>query len=142
MTMTRSIRRVVVALIPNILPLLAVLAVLGAAGIPLKPTTAMVFSIGLGIAVDDTIHFLAAYERWRKSHPEEGARGAVQHAYKTAGRSMFDTSVVLTAGMMAMAASEFTGFLYLGMLTSWAVVVAVVTDLLLLGPLLVVLDER
>jgi predicted RND superfamily exporter protein len=142
MVTTRSIRRVAVALIPNVLPLLAVLAALGALGIPLKPTTAMVFSIGLGIAVDDTIHFLTAYERWRRAHPEQGAEAAAQHAYSTAGRSMLDTSIVLTAGMMAMAASEFTGFLYLGMLTAWSVVAALFTDLLLLGPLLVALDKQ
>jgi predicted RND superfamily exporter protein len=142
MVTTRSLRRVAVALIPNILPLLAVLAALGATGIPLKPTTAMVFSIGLGIAVDDTIHFLAAYERWRKQHPGCRPAEAVEHAYATAGRSMLDTSIVLTAGMMAMAASEFTGFLYLGGFTAWSVVAALITDLLLLGPLLVVLDDR
>jgi len=139
---TRSIRRVVIALIPNFLPLLAVLAALGATGIPLKPTTAMVFSIGLGIAVDDTIHFLAAYERWRKQNPEGSSLDAVQHAYATAGRSMLDTSIVLTAGMLAMTASEFTGFLYLGAFTAWSVVAALITDLLLLGPLLVLLDDR
>jgi hypothetical protein len=55
---------------------------------------------------------------------------------------MLDTSIVLTAGMMAMAASEFTGFLYLGGFTAWSVVAALITDLLLLGPLLVVLDDR
>jgi len=142
MVTTRSIRRVAVALIPNILPLLAVLAALGATGIPLKPTTAMVFSIGLGIAVDDTIHFLAAYERWRKQNPGCQAEEAVEHAYATAGRSMLDTSIVLTAGMMAMAASEFNGFLYLGGFTAWSVVAALVTDLLLLGPLLVILEDR
>ena len=142
MLSTRSIRRVAVALIPNILPLLAVLAALGATGIPLKPTTAMVFSIGLGIAVDDTIHFLAAYERWRKNNPGCTPKEAVLHAYATAGRSMLDTSIVLMAGMLAMSASEFTGFLYLGGFTAWSVLAALLTDLLLLGPLLVVLDDR
>ena len=135
-------RRVAVALIPNILPLLAVLAALGATGIPLKPTTAMVFSIGLGIAVDDTIHFLAAYERWRSKHPGCTSIEAVQHAYATAGRSMFDTSIVLMAGMLALTASEFTGFLYLGGFTAWSILAALVTDLLLLGPLLVALEDR
>jgi len=139
---TRSIRRVAMALLPNILPLLAVLAALAVTGIPLKPTTAMVFSIGLGIAVDDTIHFLAAYERWRRDHPGCTSHDAVIHAYSTAGRSMLDTSIVLVAGMLAMGASEFNGFLYLGGFTAWAVVAALVTDLLMLGPLLVALDDR
>ncbi len=139
---TRSLRRVTIALIPNVLPLLAVLAGLGALGVPLKPTTAMVFSIGLGIAVDDTIHFLTAYERHRAKHPCSSATDAVDHAYATAGRSMFDTSLVLIAGLMTLGASEFNGFLTLGGFTAWAVLAALLTDILLLGPLLVALDER
>lgn len=142
MAATRSIRRVCIALIPNVLPLLAVLGALGATGVPLKPTTAMVFSIGLGMAVDDTIHFLAAYERWRNAHPGSTAHDAVRHAYATAGRSMFDTSLVLVAGMATLAVSEFEGFLLVGSFTAWAIVAALVTDLLLLGPLLIALDDR
>ena len=139
---TRSVRRVVMALIPNILPLLAVLGALGLTGVPLKPTTAMVFSIGLGIAVDDTIHFLAAYERWRKNNPECTSEEAALHAYQTAGRSMLDTSIVLMAGMLVMCVSEFNAFLYLGAFTAWAIFAALITDLFLLGPLLVALDDR
>ena len=55
---------------------------------------------------------------------------------------MLDTSLVLTAGMLALTASEFTGFLYLGGFTAWSVLAALVTDLFLLGPLLVVLEDR
>ena len=139
---TRSVRRVAIALVPNVLPLLAVLAGLGALGVPLKPTTAMVFSIGLGIAVDDTIHFLTAYERHRSRHPGSTAAEAVEHAYATAGRSMFDTSLVLIAGLLTLGASEFNGFLVLGGFTAWAVLAALLTDILLLGPLLVALDKR
>jgi predicted RND superfamily exporter protein len=139
---TRSIRRVFIALIPNVLPLLAVLGALGATAVPLKPTTALVFSIGLGMAVDDTIHFLASYERWRNSHPGDTARAAVRHAYATAGRSMFDTSVVLIAGMATLAVSEFEGFLLVGGFTAWSIFAALVTDLFLLGPLLIALDDR
>lgn len=139
---TRSLRRVVMALVPNILPLLAVLGALGLTGVPLKPTTAMVFSIGLGIAVDDTIHFLAAYERWRKRHPGCTSEEAALHAYQTAGRSMFDTSIVLMAGMLVMCVSEFNAFLYLGGFTAWAILAALITDIFLLGPLLVAVDDR
>ncbi len=139
---TRSLRRVFLALTPNILPLLAVLGALGLTGIALKPTTAMVFSIGLGIAVDDTIHFLAAYERWRKQNPGRSSTDAALHAYSTAGRSMFDTSMVLIAGMLVLGFSEFKGFLYLGGFTAWAVLAALITDLLLLGPMLVAVDDR
>jgi len=137
---TRSIRRVAVALIPNVLPLLAVLATLGALGIALKPTTAMVFSIGLGIAVDDSIHFLSAYTHHRKTFGS-ATHEAIQYAYQTAGRSMLDTSLVLVAGFAAVTVSEFQGFLLLGLLTSWVVVVALATDLLLMGPLLAALDR-
>jgi predicted RND superfamily exporter protein len=55
---------------------------------------------------------------------------------------MFDTSLVLVAGLLTLGASEFSGFLYLGGFTAWAVVAALITDLMLLGPLLVALDKR
>ena len=76
----------------------------------------MVFSIGLGIAVDDSIHFLSAYTHRRRTI---STAAAITYAYRTAGRSMLDTSIVLVAGFSAVAFSEFQGFLLLGTLTAW-----------------------
>ncbi len=143
---TRSPRRTAVALLPNLLPLLALLAILGLSGLALKPSTAMVLSIGLGIAVDDTIHFLAAYETAlrREKGAQQGKQrvhDAILHAYRTAGRSMTDTSVVLAAGFAVFFMSQFLASRNFGVLTACIVVVALLTDLFLLGPLLLTLEK-
>jgi len=135
----RSIRRVAIALVPNTLPLLVITGVLGWTGIPLKPSTAMVFSVGLGIAIDDTLHFLTVYERGRALGCD--AREAVLRAYRTAGRSMADTSVVIALGFSVFALSQFVGLTYFGTLNAVCVAAAVYADLILLGPLLVRFDR-
>ncbi len=137
---TRSVRRTTTAVVPNIMPMLAMLAAMGLLGITLKPSTAMVLSIALGIAVDDTIHFLTAYERARQTAGD--TRSAILIAYQTAGRSMVDTSLVLVAGFGLMRISSFPATGTFGILTAWTVFVALVTDLLVLGPLLLVFDRR
>lgn len=140
LVLTRSPRRTAVALVPNTVPVLLHLGLLGALGLALKPSTAMVMSIGLGIAVDDTIHILAVYERERT----RGAtpRAAVEVAYREAGRSVLATSVLLATGFSAFVGSTFVGTLSFGLLTAWAIVTALYADLFLLGPLLVLVDRR
>ena len=140
LVLTRSPRRTAVALVPNIVPIALHLGLLGMIGLALKPSTAMVMSIGLGIAVDDTIHILAVYERARGAG--EDPRTAVSTAYREAGRSVVATSVLLGFGFLAFAGSKFAGTLNFGLLTAWAIVTALYADLFLLGPLLVLADRR
>jgi predicted RND superfamily exporter protein len=137
---TRSVRRTFLALLPNMIPLLLLLALMGAAEIPLKPATAMVMSIGLSIAVDNTIHFLSAYKRIRQrgGDVEEG----ILHAFETAGRSMIDTSVMIVAGFSCLLLSQASDNQIFGLLAGWVVICAVLSDLLLLPPLLYWLDRR
>ena len=137
---TRSIRRTTTALIPNILPLLLLLGTLGLLGLALKPSTAMVLSIGLGIAVDDTIHFLTAYERARG--PGVTTREAILSSYRTAGRSMVDTSLVLVTGFALLGISSFPATATFGMLTGWTILMALLVDLVVLGPLILLLERR
>jgi predicted RND superfamily exporter protein len=137
---TRSVRRTTTAVIPNVLPLLAMLGALGLLGITLKPSTAMVLSIALGIAVDDTIHFLSAYERARATASD--TRAAILVAYRTAGRSMVDTTLVLVSGFALMRVSSFPATGTFGILTAWTIFMALVTDLVVLGPMILVLDRR
>jgi predicted RND superfamily exporter protein len=137
---TRSIRRTATALIPNLLPVLALLGTLGALNLALKPSTAMVLSIGLGIAVDDTIHFLASYEGARKRGLD--GRAALLWTYRTAGRSILDTSIVLISGFCVFAASEFVASGTFGLLTALTVGAALWADFLVLGPLLLLFDPR
>ena len=136
---TRSPRRTLVALAPSLLPLVALLGIMGLTGTTLKPATAMVFSVALGIAVDDAIHFLAVYERGRRRqlHPETAAL----NAYRTAGRSLVDTTVLLVAGFLVLGASAFTATSAFGLLTAWTLVVALGANVLVLGPLLVATDR-
>ncbi|MEL6348117.1 MAG: MMPL family transporter [Myxococcota bacterium] len=136
---TRSAKRTFLALLPNAMPLFMVLAFMGAFDIALKPSTAMVLSIGLGIAVDDTIHFLSAYERTRRSggSVEDG----VLHAFATAGRSMFDTSVMIGLGFGCLVLARSPENNLFGLLAAWVVGCAVLCDLFMLPPLLRWLDH-
>ena len=133
---TRSIRRSLLALVPNLMPLLILLALMGGAGLGLKPSTAMVLSVGLGIAVDDTVHFLAVYVN-NKRH---GKTKAIITAYETAGRSIVDTTLCLGLGFLLFAFSEFGASFNFGMLTGFTIFAALIADLFLLGPLLAIWD--
>ena len=136
----RRVGLVLVALVPNTLPLLALLGLMGWTGLGLQPATAMVFSVALGIAVDDTIHFLATYRRQRLAGlgPEE----AVVHTVSTVGRTLVDTSLLLAGGFVVFAVSEYRAMALFGQLTAFCVLVAVVADLLVLGPLLVIAERK
>jgi uncharacterized protein len=92
--MFRSWRMVIISLIPNILPLLITGAIMGYAGIPIKPSTILVFSIAFGISVDDTIHFLAKYRQELVSRDWKIKESAIA-ALRETGVSMFYTSVIL-----------------------------------------------
>jgi len=131
---------VLIALLPNTLPLLALLGLMGWTGLGLQPSTAMVFSVALGIAVDDTIHFLAAYERLRRRGmtPAE----AVIETVATVGRTLVDTSLLLAGGFAVFAVSQYGAMALFGVLTAYCVVVAAIADVLVLGPILVLLEKK
>ena len=130
-----SVRMVFIALLPNIMPLLFTAGVMGWTGIPIKPSTVLVFSIAFGISVDDTIHFLAKY-RQELSRLDWNIRRAVILAVEETGVSMMYTSIVLFSGFMMFSMSEFDGTRFLGILVSITLFVAMFTNLLLLPALL------
>ncbi|MFT4624745.1 MAG: putative RND superfamily exporter protein [Myxococcota bacterium] len=130
---SRSWRRTLVAVVANTVPLLAVAAMLGALGVPLDPTVAMVFPIGLGIAVDDSIHFLAAYERARARMADVDS--ALHHAWATAGRSMVDTTVMVGVGFAMLAIAVAPDLRAFGLVTAAGIAAALACDLLLLPAL-------
>ena len=134
-TLFRSARMVGIALIPNLLPLLFTAGVMGWTGIPIKPSTILVFSVAFGISVDDTIHFLAKYRQELQSNGWN-IRAAVLAAVKETGVSMMYTSIVLFFGFMMFAMSEFDGTRSLGLLVSVTLLVAMFTNLMLLPSLL------
>ncbi|HCC63900.1 MAG TPA: transporter, partial [Flavobacteriales bacterium] len=131
----KSARMVGIALIPNLLPLLFTAGVMGWTGIPIKPSTILVFSVAFGISVDDTIHFLAKYRQELQANGWN-IRNAVLAAVRETGVSMMYTSIVLFFGFMMFAMSEFDGTRSLGILVSVTLLVAMFTNLMLLPSLL------
>jgi len=139
--MFRSPQMIFISLIPNILPLLITAGLMGFFNIPIKPSTILVFSIAFGISVDDTIHFLAKYRqelianKWR-------IKPSVYSALRETGVSMFYTSIVLFFGFLTFTLSSFGGTIALGGLVSITLLLAMVSNLLLLPSLLLTFEKK
>jgi len=114
---------------------------MGYAGIPIKPSTVLVFSIAFGISVDDTIHFLAKFRQELRSNDWQ-LRDAVIKAVRETGVSMMYTSIILFFGFAVFMASEFEGTRALGILVSMTLLVAMFANLVLLPSMLLSLDQR
>jgi predicted RND superfamily exporter protein len=136
----RSFKMILISLIPNILPLIITAGVMGFAGIPLKPSTILVFSIAFGISVDDTIHFLAKYRQELISNKWK-IKQAVFAALRETGISMFYTSVVLFFGFSVFLSSNFGGTQALGGLVAVTLLMAMLANLILLPSLLISLED-
>ena len=139
--MFRSPQMILISLLPNILPLLITAGLMGFFNIPIKPSTILVFSIAFGISVDDTIHFLAKYRqelianKWR-------IKPSVYAALRETGVSMFYTSIVLFFGFLVFTLSSFGGTIALGGLVSVTLLLAMVSNLLLLPSLLLTFEKK
>ncbi len=137
----RSLRMVLISLVPNLIPLLFTAAVMGYFNIPIKPSTVLVFSIAFGISVDDTIHYLAKFRQELKANGWK-IKDAVIMAVRETGVSMMYTSIILFFGFAVFIASEFEGTRALGILVSVTLLVAMFANLVLLPTLLLSLDNR
>jgi len=136
-----SARMVFISFIPNIIPQIMTAGIMGFIGIPLKPSTILVFSIALGITVDNTIHYLAKYRQELKFHNWKIKESALL-AIRETGASMVYTSLVLLFGFGCFAASEFEGTRALGVLTAVTLLVAMITNLIILPALLLSFQKR
>ena len=137
----KSFKILVCSLLPNLIPLVVTAGVMGWAGIPLKPSTVLVFSVALGIAVDITIRFLVNYRQvlpFYNGDVEKTVRSTVQQT----GLSIIYTSLVLTAGFIIFCGSGFGGTFALGWLTSVTLFVATITNLIFLPVLLLLLNKK
>ncbi|MCC5922629.1 MAG: MMPL family transporter [Crocinitomicaceae bacterium] len=130
----RSISMVIIAMIPNILPLVFIAGFMGFTGIDLKITTAIVFTISFGIAVDDTIHFLSKFNLELKKG--KSPLYALKRTYFSTGKAILLTSAVLCSGFLLLLLSDFLGTFYLGLMITLTLFFAIVADLLLLPILL------
>ena len=136
----RSWRHAAVAVLPNAFPLLCTFGLMGFAEIPLNATTVVTFAIALGIAVDDTIHFLTRYDEERRAHADP--REAMRRTMAGSGRPIVMTTLLLVAGMSVLLASEFLATRRFGGLLMTAIASALPGDLIVLPALLVLVDGR
>ncbi len=132
----KSIRILLCSLIPNVIPLIITAGVMGWTGIPLKPSTVLVFSVALGIAIDITIRFLVNYKQ-ELPHQQFDILNTVIETIHSTGISIIYTSLVLIAGFIIFSFSGFGGTQALGWLTSLTLVTATCTNLILLPALLI-----
>jgi len=132
---------ILVSMIPNIIPLLITAAIMGFVGIPIKPSTIIVFSIALGISVDNAIQYLSRYR-----HELKLTNGAIKQsaisALHEAGFSMIYTSIVLVLGFSVFIISGFGGTQALGVLISTTLLIAMFFNIMVLPSLLLSLDKR
>jgi uncharacterized protein len=132
----RSFRILLCSLIPNIIPLLFTAGVMGWMGIAIKPSTVLIFSVALGIAIDVTIRFLVNYKQELPAHGNH-VRTTVIETIRHTGISILYTSMVLVAGFVIFVFSGFGGTQALGLLTSLTLLSATLTNLVLLPVLLI-----
>ncbi|HNW97463.1 MAG TPA: MMPL family transporter [Bacteroidales bacterium] len=135
-----SYRMVVIAMICNLIPLLVTAAIMGYASIPVKPSTLIVFSIALGISIDNALLFLSKYRHELKTN-EGNIKLAVSNALSETGISMIYASIVLVMGFAVFSVSEFGGTQALGMLISITLFVALFFNIIVLPSLIITLDK-
>ena len=132
----RSWRILLISIVPNVFPLLFIAGVMGYLGIELKTSTAIIFTIAFGIAVDDTIHFLGKFKY--ELMQGKGHIYALKQSYMTTGKAMILTTLILCAGFLLLVFSSFLGTYYMGVMLCLALFVALIADLTLLPVLLLV----
>lgn len=136
----KSIRILFCSLIPNVIPLIVTAGIMGWIGIRLKPSTVLIFSVALGIAIDVTIRFLVNYKQELPNHNNDVIT-TISETIKHTGLSILYTSMVLIAGFVIFCFSGFGGTQALGWLTSLTLLVATLTNLILL-PVLLLLGSK
>lgn len=135
-----NVRMIIISLIPNLLALMITAGLMGYFNIPLKASTALIFSITFGISVDNSIRFLAKYRQEILSN-NFNIPLAVTDSILETGKSIIYTSIVLFAGFIIFAFSDFGGTIALGVLTSTTLVISMFTNLILLPALILTFDR-
>ena len=131
----RSFRMLIISIIPNIIPLVIIAGVMGFAGINLKITTAIVFTISFGIAIDDTIHFLSKFKL--ELNKGKSKLYALKRTYISTGKAIVLTFAILISGFLLLLMSSFMGTFYMGLMICITLLVAVLADLFILPLLLI-----
>ncbi len=136
-----STRMILISILPSLIPLIITAGIMGFFHIPLKPSTILIFSIAFGIASDGTIYFLTKYRQELRHYPLSISK-AVSLTIRETGVSMLYTAVILFFGFFIFSASGFGGTKSLGILISITLLVAMISNLVLLPAFLVALERR
>ncbi|GAB6060223.1 efflux RND transporter permease subunit [Desulfonatronum parangueonense] len=136
----RSIKMGLLSFVPNIFPLLVNFGIMGLLGIPLDTSTALIAVVALGIAVDDTIHFLMEYDTQRKAGLPIAA--SLEQAVVNKGLAIVTTSVILSIGFGVLVFSNFVPTIYFGLLSAMVMITALIGDLILLPAIILLKKDR
>ena len=117
------------SMIPNFLPILAGLGVMGMLDLPLDAMSILVGSIAIGLAVDDTVHFMHNFRR--NQHIHQDIKVAVEKTLTSTGRAMLLTTIVLSAGFFIFTISSMNNLISFGLITGFAIIIALLGDILL-----------
>ena len=139
MLLIGSLRRGLVSMVPNLLPILLTLGMMGWVGIPLDIFTLLIGCIAIGLAVDDTIHFIHSYQRYWNQHGDAGR--AITETLATTGKALLFTSLVLSAGFFIFMLSSLNNLIAFGMLTGFAIVMAFIADITITPALLTLVSR-
>ncbi len=139
-SMFKSLRMIIISLIPNFIPLLFTAAIMGYFSIPIKPSTVLVFSIAFGISVDNAIHFLAKY-RQELAYTQGNIEKAAINSLRETGVSIIYTAGILFFGFGIFTVSQFGGTKALGLLVSITLLIAMLSNLIFLPTLLLSLKH-
>lgn len=134
----QSVRTAALSLAPNVLPVAWVLGLMGYAGIRLDVGTVMVAGIAIGIAVDDSIHFLSRYSEARRRGLD--IDGAIDYVVQHSGRAIVFTSVILTGGFWMLTFAQFLPMAYFGLIAGVTIIIALFADVLLLPAILYLIE--
>jgi predicted RND superfamily exporter protein len=130
----QSLSLAAIAVIPNMIPAAMMLGLMGISGIPLNIMTITIAAVCIGISVDDTIHYVHRYkEEFAADH---NYWETVKRCHSSIGRAMYFTSVTITLGFSILALSNFIPIIYFGLLTGFAMMIALIADLTLLPVLI------
>ena len=132
--MLRSVRLGLIGMVPNLLPILVIMGVMGAFDVPIDMVNLLIASIAIGIAVDDTIHYLHHF----KVHYDVNGQveAAIHHTVKHAGRAMLSTSLILCLGFLVYVTADMYNTQRFGTLVALTVVFALLIDMVFAPALL------
>ena len=129
-----------ISMFPNLLPIIMVIGLMQLNGVPFDMFTILIGSIAIGLCVDDTVHFMHHFSRYRAQGC--GVKQAIENTLHTAGRAMLVTSIVLCSGFMVLTLSQLNNFTHFGLYTSLCIVLALLADFLLAPALMTLISRR